>query len=164
MENSELLTQWKNGLRIRHIAHSKALSYYSSMDRIIGLLSTLLTAVVATTIFASMNESQEKTLILIAGLISILATLASAANAFLKYGELAERHKQAVASFGSLRRELETMLMQNNIAAITTEIMQEFNNKWSNLEESVPPLPQRFQDNASKSLHKTNEDRYTKSE
>ncbi len=161
MENIELLTQWKNGLRVRHIAHSKALSYYSSMDRIIGLLSTLFTAVVATTIFASMNESQEKTLILIAGLISILATLASAANAFLKYGELAERHKQAVASFGSLRRELETMLMQNNIAAITTEKLQEFNINWSKLEESVPALPQRFQDNASKIVHQGTKDGLT---
>ena len=82
MENNEIINQWRNGLRIRHIAHSRAFSHFKLMDRIVGLASTILSAVVATTVFASMAESDSNTLILIAGGISILATLFAASYSF----------------------------------------------------------------------------------
>jgi hypothetical protein len=151
MEKQTIINQWSNGLRIRHMAHSMSYSYYHRFDRIVGLFSTLLTALVATAIFSSFAESGSRIIITIAGGISILATLSAAAAAFLKYGELAERHNNAVALFGSLRRELETMIMDETILN-DNQKMQELNSKWSELEKSAPAIPSRIFRKASEKV------------
>jgi hypothetical protein len=164
MEHTETINQWENGLHIRHIAHSLAFSYYNSADKTVGLSSTLLTALVSSAIFASISKpstdgfikTSSINVIVVAGVVSIIATLFSAANAFLKYGELAARHNQAVASFGSLRRELETTLM-NTVVPLTPEKMEDFNAKWTKLEETVPAIPQRIFNKASRQVHRIRE-------
>lgn len=152
MENNELINQWKKGLRIRHIAHTRAFRYYKLWDRIVGLVATLISAVVATTVFASMAESGTKTLIVVAGGISVLSTLVAATYTFLKFGELSERHTQAAASFGQLRRELEIYMMDDKIDSIDHAKLQEFNATWSELEKKVPSIPQRIYEKAKKTV------------
>jgi hypothetical protein len=146
MENNKLINQWKNGLRVRHISHSRAFSYFKLRDRIIGLIATVLSAVVGTTVFASLAESDSNTLIIIAGCISILATLFAASHTFLKYSELAEKHHQAAASFGQLRRDLEIVLMDASVTSINDEKLQKVNDLWSELEKTVPAVPQKIYD------------------
>ncbi|WP_241273169.1 SLATT domain-containing protein [Belliella calami] len=148
MDKDKVIAQWTKGLRIRHIAHSISFSYYHRIDRIIGLLSTLISAMVATAIFSSFAQSESRNIIIIAGAVSVLATLLSAAAAFLKYGELAERHNNAVAQFGSLRRELETMVMNETILNDNMKF-QEINTKWSELEKSSPAIPSKIYRKAS---------------
>lgn len=144
------LEQWQNGLHIRHIAHNQAFSHYKMWDRILGLISTILSAVVATTVFASMAESNTNTLIVIAGCISIFATLSAASYSFLKYAQLAEKHHQAAASFGQLRREIELMLYTSN--TVDAEKIESLNQRWTDLEKDVPAVPQRIYDRASKKV------------
>lgn len=151
MEKQRVIKQWTNGLRIRHIAHSISFTYYHRIDRIVGVFSTLISALVATAIFSSFAESGSRNIIAIAGGISILATLSSAAAAFLKYGELAQRHNNAVAQFGSLRRELETMIMDETILN-DNEKFQEINSKWSELEKSAPAIPSGIYKKASENV------------
>ena len=135
--------KWANGLRIRHIAHSRAASHYRFWDRLIGLLSTLLSAVIATTIFASLNDSDNQTQIIVAGSISILSTVVSGAYSFLKMAQLAERHHQAAASFGQLRREVE-IILNHDPKKLNEEKLHEINKLWSELEKKVPEVPQRI--------------------
>lgn len=156
MENNETINHWKNGLRIRHIAHSRAFSRFKLWDRMIGSVSTLLSAVVATTVFASFADSDSNRLIIIAGGISILATLFAASYSFLKLGELAERHHQAAASFGQLRRSLEVILMDKDIVSVDHEKLLEINAVWSELEKKVPDIPQRIYNRARKRIYKNN--------
>jgi hypothetical protein len=144
------LEQWQNGLHIRHIAHNQAFSHFKTRDRLLGLISTVLSAVVATTVFASMAESDSNVLIVIAGCISIFATLSAASYSFLKYAQLAERHHQAAASFGQLRRELELMIYtEENVQADKIEAI---NQRWTELEKDVPAVPQKIYDRASKKI------------
>ena len=150
MENNELVNQWKNGLRIRHIGHTRAFSRFRSEDRVIGLLSTIFSAVVATTVFASLSKSETNTLIIIAGCVSVLATLLAASHSFLNYSELSERHRHAAASFGQLRRDLEATLIDKNVQSIDDEKLKQINLQWSELEKKSPAIPQKIYDRALK--------------
>jgi hypothetical protein len=155
--NVKIINQWENGLRIRHMCHSIAFSYYNKINRLIGFISALMSAVVGTTIFSSFAESDSKSLIIIAGIMSILATISSSASAFLKFGELAEKHNQAVALFGLLRRRLETLMIMNK--PINEELLTELNNTWSELEKSTPAIPQRIYNLAFEKVKMKNHDK-----
>ena len=145
------LEQWQNGLHIRHIAHNRAFSHFKMRDRLLGLISTVLSAVVATTVFASMAESDSNNLITIAGCVSIFATLSAAAYSFLKYAQLAERHHQAAASFGQLRREIELLIYTNDDMHV--DKIESINQRWTELEKDVPAVPQRIYDGSAKKVY-----------
>ncbi len=152
-EDNKTIKQWEKGLRIRHVAHSIAFSHYAMLNRVIGLISTLLSALVATAIFTSISETGNKYWIVIAGLISIITTLTSAATSFLKYGELAAMHNQALASFGKLRRDLELKILEG-LSDKDIDKLQEINKKWSELEKSTPAIPNKIYDIAHKKVNK----------
>ena len=145
MESKELITMWNNGLRIRHMAHSIAFTHFKRLDKLTGVVATVLSAVVGTTVFASLAKSDNTSLLVIAGSISVLSTVVISANSFLKFGELAERHNQAGASFGNLRRQLEVDLINSNdTVSLSKEGLQELNVLWSELEKTSPAIPQRI--------------------
>lgn len=147
------LEQWQRGLHIRHIAHHRAFSFYKMTDRILGLISTVFSAVVATTVFASMAEDTDsRSLIIIAGCISVIATLLAASYSFLKLGQFAERHHQAAASFGQLRRDLELLICTN--CKVDNEKVESLNQRWTELEKDVPALPQRIYNRSAKKVKK----------
>lgn len=150
MGNNESVKQWEEKLHTRHMAHSRSYSYYKTMDRIIGLSSALLSTAVATTVFASFANSENSILIIIAGSISVLATLFTAGNSFLKFGELAERHNQAAASFGQLRRQFEILMNLKITDQEFNKQLEIINSNWSELEQKIPALPQWIFDKSDK--------------
>ncbi len=153
LEKAKLVSQWQRGLRIRHISHAKSHSRYNKWNRIVGFGSAVLSALVATAIFSSSSDggeattneaiealNEERSVMLIAGIISILATLFSSAASFLKLGELAAQHNLAVASYGQLRRDLELEIVQG-IDDADMEKLQAINARWSELEQNTPAIP-----------------------
>jgi len=144
MKNKKLISKWKNSLKIRHIVHSSAFSHFKLMDRLLGLITIILSAIVTTTVFVSFGESESRILIAIAGGISVLTTLFAASHSFLNFAELAERHRQAAASFDQLRRDLDSILLNKNIESINHKKLQEMNAIWSELEKTAPSVPQRI--------------------
>lgn len=154
-EKIKLVNQWQRGLRIRHICHAKAHTRYSRSNRIVGLGSALLSALVTTAIFSSAGGDSgepattnaaidalrtDRAIMLLAGLVSILAALFSSASSFLKLGELAAQHNLAVASYGQLRRDLELEIVQG-IDDADMEKLQAVNARWSELEQNTPAIP-----------------------
>jgi hypothetical protein len=147
----KLQCQWLTGIISNHIGHTIAASFYKRYDRIIGLISTIFAAVVSTTIFASLADSRAQNLVLVAGITSLIATILSAVFAFLKYGELSEQHRQAAKNYGTLRREMELLMLQNDIPQEKLlEEMVSINNRRNEFESSVPTLPSGIFQNALK--------------
>ena len=140
---NQLQVQWLKGIIINHIGHSKAATHYKSRDRGFGLITTILSAVVSTALFSSLSSETNENIVLIAGILSLFGTIASAAFTFLKYGELSEQHRQAAISYGTLRREFELLLADENAADIHVK-MQDINVRRAQFEKTAPVLPQRI--------------------
>jgi hypothetical protein len=153
MEKPDLIAMWNSGLRIRHMAHSIAFTHFKRLDKVTGVVAAVLSAVVGTTVFASLAKADNKALLVVTGSISVMSTVVISANSFLKFGELAERHNQAAASFGNLRRQLEVDLINNKDPnSLPKERLQELNDAWSELEKTSPAIPQRIYNHSEKSV------------
>jgi len=82
-------------------------------------------------------------MVLIAGCVSVLATLFSASYSFLGFAELADRHKQAAASFGDLKRGFEISGLGAGGDFVDDKKLSKINHIWSELEKKVPAIPQK---------------------
>jgi hypothetical protein len=102
---------------------------------------------VSTAVFVSLKsgDGSDKAF---AGGFSVLATLFAAANSFLKYGELAEKHARAVAGFGDLRRQLE--LSEGWEKEVDKGFLEKIIAQWGNLEKISPAIPNNIYEKAMK--------------
>ena len=65
------LLQWLKGIRIDHIAYSRAATYYSQRSRGLGLVVTVLSVLVGTSLFTGLSSPTNlKVVVLIAGVVS----------------------------------------------------------------------------------------------
>jgi len=154
MQSNKLLFEWRQKIRIFHICHAKLSAFNYRLGRIIGLTATILSAIVATTVFTALTRSENTILLILAGIISIIAVIFSASHDFLKLPELALRHSQAVNLYGKLRRELEIDLNQMDDNEVTKEVLNKISNEWSELDKKVPPVPNRLYQKIKKEVKK----------
>lgn len=146
MQSMDLLKQWQNGIRIWHIAHIRSATYYESRGRLLGVIVIVLSTLVGTSIFADIQDSLGPYWKIVTGFMSALAAVLASIQTFMKYMELAEKHKVAAQKFGTLRREAELYLVSTpqNVESTLTALRE----KWSTLEQESPNPPQRIYDKA----------------
>jgi hypothetical protein len=106
---SRLVEEWSAGIRIIHIAHTRAAADYALYERILGLSVAVLTAISGSTVFAN-ADSGDESLLFLAGALAIAAAVAAAAHTFLGFGALASQHTAAAQDYGVLRKEFESSL------------------------------------------------------
>ena len=152
MSLMKTLDEWHDGLRIFHRAHSRAAVSYERKNIALGLPTVVLTAVAGTTVFTTISSSPDTWVKVLTGVMSLTAAVLAALQTFLRYSELAERHKGAAQSYGMLRRELEEMLAQSTStdppAPPPADFMKSFRERWDGVDRESPNLPQRIYDEA----------------
>lgn len=156
MDIRELLQEWHVGVRIFHIAHSKGASYFSRMHTKLGIPVIVLTALVGTTVFATLESSTLLFIKIGVGLLSVTAAILASLQTFLGYGERSERHKLAAFKYGALRRDIELFIAtappdDAKIRSFT----EDFRTRWDMADNESPPIPQRFYDIAAKKVEQS---------
>jgi hypothetical protein len=139
--SNPLLQQWCGGLKLRHIAHSQAYTYYAVLGRLLGISVVVITTCVGTQLFIGLEGNGPPGGVIIAGVLSLMAALTSAVQTFLRYPELAEQHKTASLAYGSLRRKVEEKLMQSSIQ-LDQPFLEELRRAWDEIDSFAPALPQ----------------------
>src|SRR5262249_50700976 len=89
-------------------AHYLAADRYTHFNRMFGVPVIIITAVVGTTIFGTLKDSNpDPTWRIIAGLISLAGTVLSSLQTSLGFAQTAEKHKAAGEAYRALRRRFE---------------------------------------------------------
>jgi hypothetical protein len=140
----ELLSQWRNGLRIEHIAQHRSATRCELCGRLLGVGAIVLSAVVGTAIFASLSTSPDARLQIAAGMLSIGAAVLTALQTFLNYPERAERHRKAALAYGALRRKLEQRMSTAQSQSEPAALLSEFREVWDAVDGNAPVVPQRL--------------------
>lgn len=148
MKSRTLLHQWLNGIHIEQVAHLRCAARFHANHRLLGVPVTALTAVVGTTLFATLEASDKQAILIVAGILSALAAVLSALQTFLNYGELASRHAEAGKRFGRLRKRIEELLATAESDARLDAEMPAIRTEWDQLQEQSPTVPQSFHDRA----------------
>ena len=99
-----LLILWLKSTETMHKAHHTAANKYTKQHRSLGILSTTLSTLIATSLFISLSSSKSQIVIIGAGLVSMLAAAVTGIFTFLNKQETASQHYKAVIKFQAVRR------------------------------------------------------------
>lgn len=143
-----VLQQWLSGIRIEQISHLRAAARYDHLHRILGLLVTVFSVVVGTSIFGTLGGSQNQKVLISIGVVSMVSAILSGLQTFLNLGQLGAMHRTAGNKFGKLRRQVEEIVALDENDPETS--MKEIREQWDTLSEESPVVPQRFVDAAIK--------------
>jgi len=112
----DLLSIWYRRAEACHKSHLLASHRYSRYNYFIGIPTIVFTAVVGTSVFASLSTTSKQVPALVTvavGAISIAAAILSSLQTFLGFSERADRHRDAGVKYGMIGRLMELMLNEN---------------------------------------------------
>jgi len=139
-----LLTQWIRRAREAQFAHYEEGNRLGKANRYIGISVLILSSVVATALFYSLQEPGEIGTIptFLTGVLSVVAAVLSSLQTFMKFAERAEHHRAAAARYGSIRRELEqTFAAQKEGQEFNSEKLDLVRELLDRTAESCPSVP-----------------------
>ena len=149
MDANVLLDQWHAGVRILHLAHTRAAVSFERRGRFLGVPVIIFSTAVGTSIFAGAEASP--TLKIIAGLMSLGAAVLSSLQTTLKYCETAGQHKAAAQKYGKLRREIEVHLVSLQMETLDslTALLEKLQDEWDTLDDQSPTISQKIYDQSA---------------
>jgi hypothetical protein len=111
-DTKKLLDDWELQTKQIYRAHYGSAIKCRSLNQWLGLPSAVLSAVAATTIFATAAEGGNLTLKVVTGAITLIVTILAALQTFLRFSERAEKHQTAGAGFAALNREISQLIAE----------------------------------------------------
>jgi hypothetical protein len=112
-EETELAREWgRRAIAAQH-AHYFLATRLHRRNLALGLPVVIVTAVVGTSVFATLSAAEGQIspgLRVLVGSLSLLAAVLAAMQTFLRFAERSERHTQAGDWYSAIRREIEELL------------------------------------------------------
>lgn len=142
--SAELLAQWHNGLRIAHIAQSRSAATCELRGRLLGVTVVVLSTIVGTAIFSTLESSPSTAVKIVAGLASVGAGVLAALQTFLGFEQRAAKHRETAAAYGALRRELETATAFPGEGAQLATLVADLRGRWDALDATAPAASPRI--------------------
>lgn len=146
MEERRVAVEWSHRVAVVAHGHYRAALRYSKFQSRLGIPTVLLTTVVGTSVFATLQQKPEAGWQIAIGIMSIAAAVFSTLQSFLNYNDKAERHRAAGARYNAVGRELEQLLAQNDDWPSLTDIRQRIDT----LAAETPHIPEAVHEEMSK--------------
>jgi hypothetical protein len=107
--SQQVLDDWYERVAVTQRAHYLSADAFGTRKYWLGIPAVILSTLVGTSVFATVQKQPELWLQITVGLASIAAALLASLQTFLGYSERAEKHRIAGAKYGALGRELEQL-------------------------------------------------------
>jgi hypothetical protein len=102
-------------------------------------------------VFATLDSSPALWERILVGFLSVTAAVLASLQTFLRYSELAEKHKTAAVKYGAIRREVEEALATNEPEnRQSREFFRSIRGRWDALDEESPIVPASIYDPVAK--------------
>jgi SMODS and SLOG-associating 2TM effector domain family 4 len=144
--------------RYRIRAHRYARGHYlaskrdAAMHTRLGVPAVALSAIVGSSIFATISSSPAAVWVVLAGLASVLAAVLAALQTFFGFSERAGKHRVAGAEFASLKRDLDLLALKcrgsGSPRDSAVEELKALTSRFNQLQTESPDVPDRFYDRA----------------
>src|SRR5215475_3201906 len=137
----QVLGDWYVRVVVTQRAHYLSADHFGKMKYWLGIPAVVLSTLVGTSLFATLQKQPEPRLQIAVGLASVAAALLASLQTFLGYSDRAEKLRVAGAKYGALGRELE-QLRASSITP-TPEAISEVRKRLDDLAMGSPnnPLP-----------------------
>lgn len=134
-------------------AHYVASDQFAGRSRWLSIPVVIISTVVGTTIFGTLNENPDPIFRIAAGLLSLFGAVLAALETTFGYAQMAERHKAAAARYRAIRRRLKTFRLKysdassHNRAEALTEL-EALNKELEAISAESPSIPDACYDRA----------------
>jgi hypothetical protein len=152
--------EYETTYRIVGRAHYLAADRYTRFNRLFGIPVIVITAVVGTTIFGTLDQNPNTGWKIVAGLVTLAGTVLSSLQTSLGFSQTAQKHKAAGEAYRAIRRRFEMLRLRysqaraeqreeamNALEAIVAELAE--------LPKEFPTVPDRCYSQASNEQKKT---------
>lgn len=120
-DDRSLLEKWRWVARRANVAHLRATDAASTRYLWVGGVATVLAAVVSSTVFATLGDSDDVWRV-VAGVLALVSAALAGLNTFLRDGERVEMHRSAARRYGGLVRRIQNLLTCAGDAKLCDEI------------------------------------------
>lgn len=139
MASTELQEEWRRRARVAQTAHYKSAAKLEARHRRLGVLVVALNALVGTTVFASLSKDFNVWIRVATGVVSVLAAVFAAIQAFDRAGERAETHRKAATRFSALQRDVELFAATGAVPdSEDAKFLKDFNVRYVQLVNESP--------------------------
>ncbi|UUT21044.1 SLATT domain-containing protein [Pseudomonas sp. T8] len=138
-----VLKQWYERTSVVAVGHYRAALRYSRIHFWLAVPTVALSAIVGTTVFATMQQQIGFWWQLGVGAMSVLAAVMTALQTTLRYQELAEKHREAGARYNALGREIELLLSYSDL---DLNVVSEIRGRIDKMAQESPHIPQAVHD------------------
>ncbi|OBQ17958.1 SLATT domain-containing protein [Anabaena sp. AL93] len=111
-----LAESYSKSALMNRAAHYRAAKIANQRHIFLGAPATLISTIVGTAIFSSLNGNPDNSIKIFTGLISLLGAGLSALQTFFKFSELAEKHRIAGANYGDVKRKLDLFSLKYELS------------------------------------------------
>jgi len=152
VNQAQVLCEWQHALRREQTCHLRCVANSESARWRYGLWSTVLSAFVGTTIFATLQAEPALAARVFVGILSILSAVLCAIQIYVKESDKLDPHRAAATEFDNLRREVEARLPAPPASEEWMAFEQDFRGRWKAATDSAPAYPQKVLDAAEEHM------------
>lgn len=140
-----LLLQWYRRARQAQLAHGDAANRYGVRARRLGIPVVVLSALVGTSVFATLTQQVAPWLRIITGLLSITAAVLAALQTFFRSSDLSSEHRIASRDFGALRRHIGQLgAVGGKSREVLLETLDEIRKRYDEASGASPNIPEEL--------------------
>ncbi|MES2442318.1 MAG: SLATT domain-containing protein [Pseudomonadota bacterium] len=117
---------------------------FERRHRALGVIVVVFSAIVGTSLFASLTSSADWRVTFATGLLSLAAATLSALQTFFGFADLQARHKRAAAGYSMCRRQIEMLVARHpDVTSIEVPLagLAQIVLKLDELDEQSPTVP-----------------------
>lgn len=140
-DTEQLLRKWYTRCSSVAVGHYKSAEYYTKMHVRLSGSAAVLSAVIGTTVFATLQSQPALWLQIMLGFFSILAAVLATLSASMGYQDKAEKHRTAGSKYNSIGREFEQLGLAT---PATQELISKVRSRLDALAEEAPHLPRKI--------------------
>jgi hypothetical protein len=146
MNLHELVREWGRRARSAQMGHYRTAIKLEARHRWLGVTVAALTAIVGTTVFASLSDNLDAIWVRVAvGFVSISTAVLAGVQTFERAGERAEKHRLAATQFSSLQRDAELFVAGGVVADEATQaFLKDFNTRYGQLTNESPSIDEKI--------------------
>ncbi len=141
LQKLELLHKWYARIRAAQTGHYRQAQRYRRFHRFLGVPVVVLSAVVGTTVFATLNEASTSTTVkIILGTTSLLTAAIASLQTFLNYDALSEKHLSAASKLSAIKKEIEEKTITLTLDEELSAFIEQVRLKWTSVTDEYPQI------------------------
>jgi len=148
-----LLVRWQMNAKRSQIANYKAANYHSTLNYTLGIPALIISAIVGTSIFVTLQSNVELWAKILVGILNILVAVLSSLQTFFRSEERAAKHRSCAVEYGAVKRLIDELLSGGDISDDSLhEKIKRVRERLDDLSREGPIMPEKIWQTAKKTI------------